>query len=87
MAIEQAFGLLKARWRILMKRQDAEFHHLYCCITACFILHNICINNGNDHLPIWNEDVNFNLFNDVDCEPDIIMNDNEMRNYITIHYE
>ena len=54
-----------------------------CCITACFILHNICINNGD--LSIWNEDVNFNLFNNVDVEPDKIVNDNDMRNYIPTH--
>ena len=59
MAIELAFELLKARCKIL-RRQDTEFHHLHCCITASFILHNICRNNG-DYLPIWNEDVNFNF--------------------------
>ena len=76
MAIEQAFGLLKSIWRILLKRQDTEFHYLHCYITACFILHNICINNGDDHLHIWNDNVNFNFFNDVDGEPDNIVNDN-----------
>ena len=75
MTIEQAFGLLKSRWRILLKRQDTEFHNLHCCITACFILHNIYKNNGYDHLPIWNDNVTFNLFNDVDCVPDNIVND------------
>ena len=66
MAIEQAFGLLKSIWRILLKRQDTEFHYLHCYITACFILHNICINNGDDHLHIWNDN----------GEPDNIVNDN-----------
>ena len=50
--IEQTFGLLKSRWRILLKRQDTEFHNLHYCITACFILHNICIDQGDNHLPL-----------------------------------
>ena len=48
MAIEHDCVLLKSRWRILLKRPDTEFHHLYCYIIACFILYNICINNGDD---------------------------------------
>ena len=66
----------KIRYRI------SSFSLLYS-YTACFILHNICINNGD--LSIWNEDVNFNLFNNVDGEPDKIVNDNDMRNYIPTH--
>ena len=27
--IEQTFGLLKSRWRILLKRQATEFHNLH----------------------------------------------------------
>ena len=80
MSIEQAFGLLKSRWRILMKRQDTEFHHLHCLITACFILHNICINNNDNNLPTWNNDF---IMNEIGIEPEIIDHNNDMRSYIT----
>ena len=50
MIIEQSFGLLKARWRILLKRQDTQFENMHYVISVCFILHNICLNNNDDFL-------------------------------------
>ena len=51
MAIEQAFGLLKCRFRILLKRQDTKMDNLPYIIYACFILHNLCIDT--DDTNVW----------------------------------
>ena len=82
MDIEQTFGL-KSRWRILLKMQDTEFHILHYCITACFILHNICIIQGDNHLPLWDDNIN-NVYNEIEgLQVNIFNGDNNMRNYIT----
>lgn len=46
--VERAFGLLKARWRCLLKRLDNKFRNVPTIILACCILHNICQNEGDD---------------------------------------
>ncbi|XP_066934341.1 uncharacterized protein [Clytia hemisphaerica] len=40
--VERGFGLLKARWRCLLKRLDNEIENVSDVILSCFILHNIC---------------------------------------------
>ena len=40
--VERGFGLLKARWRCLLKRLDHEIENISNVIITCFILHNIC---------------------------------------------
>lgn len=44
--IERAFGLLKARWRILLRRIDTKLSTTVHIIAACCILHNICVKAG-----------------------------------------
>jgi DDE superfamily endonuclease len=39
--VENAFGRLKARWRILNKRIDLHYEQAPRVILGCFILHNI----------------------------------------------
>jgi hypothetical protein len=50
--IERAFGMLKARFRILLNR--SAFDHLAThklAITVCFILHNMCVAQNVPLLP------------------------------------
>ena len=42
MAIECAFGRLKARFRALQQEMDISFPHLQYVIFSCFVLHNFC---------------------------------------------
>ena len=44
---------LKARFRILLKRQDTESHNLRYVIYACFLLYNICIDNNDVTEDAW----------------------------------
>ena len=80
MIIEQAFGLLKARWRILLKRQDTQFENMHYVISACFILHNICLNNKDDFLfeSLENETLDIEINNTNNPN-----NGNLMRDYLS----
>ena len=56
--IERAFGIVKARWRILLKRLDSQITNVSDTILACFILHNFCQMQNDqyvDHNHILNE--------------------------------
>ncbi|MCO5572949.1 hypothetical protein L7F22_026711 [Adiantum nelumboides] len=43
MPVERAFGMLKARWRILLKRYDMQLHNVPKMVRTCLVLHNMCI--------------------------------------------
>ena len=43
MCIKRAFGMLKGRWRILLKRVDVHLRNVPELVTTCLVLHNICI--------------------------------------------
>lgn len=46
--VEQAFGVLKGRWRILLKRMDNRFINIPEVIHTCCILHNFCQEAGEE---------------------------------------
>lgn len=79
MYVETAFGHLKGRWRVLMKRQDTHIENAIRMIATCFILHNICIDQ-NDH---FDEEwaVNVQDEGNIIANNNIINRDN-MRDYL-----
>ena len=56
--VENSFGRLKARWRRLMKRNDMDIENVPCMVTACCILHNMCVIHGDTFNELWLESMN-----------------------------
>lgn len=50
MVTEGAFGQLKGRWRILLRKCESSTSEVKIAALACLVLHNICIDLG-DTLP------------------------------------
>jgi hypothetical protein len=48
MCVERAFGMLKGRWRILLKRIDVALENVLDLVSTCLMLHNICIVFGDE---------------------------------------
>ena len=48
--IERAFGIVKARWRCLLKRLDNRIENASAVFIACCVLHNIYQMNRDDYL-------------------------------------
>ena len=44
---ERAFGILKARWRCLIKRLDTQLENIPQVIVTCCVLHNLCQSNND----------------------------------------
>ncbi len=49
MVVEGAFGQLKGRWRVLMRKNECKEGTLQTMSLACVVLHNICI-DLNDNI-------------------------------------
>ena len=47
MCVERAFGMLKGRWRILLKIIDVHLKNVPDLVCTCLVLHNICIILGD----------------------------------------
>lgn len=54
MAVENAIGRLKGRWRCLMKRNDVDLKIMPNVIATCCIPHNICEIQKDNFLPEGN---------------------------------
>ena len=55
--IEQAFGMLKARFRCLLKRLDTKVEKSTDIILACMILHNVCVDAKEMFFADWWESI------------------------------
>ncbi len=85
MVVENAFGRLKGRWRILFKRNDTIIQKLPNLVIAYCVLHNLCESSG--------EDFDTHLINEVDQTADACEtgNDNDdaclVRNAFVEYFE
>ena len=50
---ENAYGMLKVRWRILYKKTEMKHHNLKDIIIGCVMLHNLCIVKNDLCKPRW----------------------------------
>lgn len=53
--VEHAFGMLKGRWRCLLKTNDSNFCNIQKQVIACCILHNICQDIQDEYLYVWDD--------------------------------
>ena len=56
MAVERAFGILKGRWRIMLKRIDMPLRHVPNLVITCICLHNLCIIHQNKFDDEWTKE-------------------------------
>ena len=61
MYVERTFGILKLRWRILLKKMDCLLQHVPAHITACLILHNLTIMHNDMFNVSWINDAQTQL--------------------------
>ena len=47
MVTEGAYGQLKGRWRVLLRKNESETDMVTLSTLACMVLHNICIDQGD----------------------------------------
>ncbi|XP_071958337.1 uncharacterized protein [Antedon mediterranea] len=57
MVVENAFGRLKGRWRILLKRNDVNISFVSDVVASCSVLHNICEMHKEQFYPEWDEEM------------------------------
>ena len=54
---ENAYGMLKGRWRILYKKTECRMYNLKYIIMASIMLHNLCISRNDPCEPRWRLEV------------------------------
>ncbi|XP_033102402.1 protein ALP1-like [Anneissia japonica] len=69
MVVERAFGQLKGRWRILLRRNDTQLQKVPKLVTACCVLHNFCIQTNEEYNEEWDD-------HDEDVQPENEENNN-----------
>lgn len=57
MSVENSFGRLKARWRILLKKPDVHVDTMRKIIRTCILLHNFCEMSKENVYERWMQEV------------------------------
>ena len=65
MVVENAFGRLKGRWRVLLKRMEVSIDVAPIITSACCVLHNLCEIWGEEFQDEWLAGVNDNAANNA----------------------
>lgn len=66
MCVEKIFGMLKGRWRILLKMIDVHLKNVPKLVSICIVLHNICIILGDNFWKIeWLQEALDEVHNDL----------------------
>eukprot|EP00112_Aurelia_sp_Birch-Aquarium-sp1_P010870 Seg2301.2 transcript_id=Seg2301.2/GoldUCD/mRNA.D3Y31 product="Protein ALP1-like" protein_id=Seg2301.2/GoldUCD/D3Y31 len=47
MVVEGAYGQLKGRWRLLLRKPEGGLFQIKMATLACMILHNVCLDQGD----------------------------------------
>ena len=81
--VEQGFGLLKSRWRILFKKNEQQLSNVARTVTAAVVMHNFCLQNGDQFEEEINIDYDDNQENAV--ENNICDEARNVRNAICDH--
>ena len=55
MVTECAYGQVKGRWRVLLRKSESSKETVRAVTLACVVLHNVCIEHGD--VAYWNWDV------------------------------
>lgn len=89
--IIQSFGLLRGRWRCLMETLKEDTLRVPTTVIACCVLHNLCIEEGDDapvEPAIIQNDVDVNVEDSnegpVDDEDGILLRE-AISNYLERH--
>ena len=53
LVMENAYGMLKGRWRFLFKRTECRLFNLKYTIMACIALHNLCVSVSDPCKSRW----------------------------------
>ncbi|MCO5608366.1 hypothetical protein L7F22_062575 [Adiantum nelumboides] len=61
MPVEEAFGLLKSRFRMLLKRCDMLLTNVPKMVATCLVLHNMCIIHGDAFDDAWVQEATMEL--------------------------
>lgn len=59
--VENAFGRLKGRWRVLQKRIDIDVNFVPTIVATCCILHNILESKKSPYRESWNKTLEDNI--------------------------
>ena len=53
MCVERTFGILKGRWRLIMKKNEVLLRNMPDIVATCIMLHNLCIVNNEGVEEEW----------------------------------